>query len=373
MRIVVIGNTGLIGSRLVTTLRRNGHDAVAAPPQKCFDTLTGEGLTAVLGGADVVVDLADAPVGEDETLVQRFITATRTLLEFEVAAGVRHHVALTPVGTERRLESGYFRARLAQEQLIRHFPIPCSIVRASPLFESLETIADVATHGSAVRVPPVLVQPVAADDVVRLLAAIAGAAPLDGAIEIGGPEPFYLDALVERILGARNDPRTVIADAHAHYAGAQLNERALIAADEAELGEIRFDDWLRETAPPAANAAVPIEGAPGKEHAFRVSDVPLGSVLLMGDVAVFSVAGGLCATQAMCTHRAGPLSEGAVDDSTVTCPLHGAQFNIWTGAVLRGPAKAPLKTYRVILDGDVGRVVTDEATVVVERDITTIV
>jgi nitrite reductase/ring-hydroxylating ferredoxin subunit/uncharacterized protein YbjT (DUF2867 family) len=369
MRIVVIDSAGPVGSRLVTTLRTIGHDAVEASPDTSFDALTGEGLTAILGDADVVVDLSDSSFAEDETVVQRFVTATRTRLEFEVAAGVTHHIALTPVGTGRLLEGGYFRARLAQEQLIRHAPLPYSIVRAAPRFEGLETIADAATHGSVVRVPPMLVQPVASDDVVRLLAAVAGAPPLDGAIEIGGPEPFYLDALLERVLGARHDPRNVVVDAHAHYLGAQLGERSLINGDEAELGEIRFDDWLRETAHdlPGPNAVVPSEKAPLCEHEFRVGDVPPGSVLLMGDVAVFSVAGGLCATQAMCTHRAGPLSEGAVDDSTVTCPLHGAQFNIWTGAVLRGPANAPLRTYRVIVDGDVGRVVADERSVVVAR------
>jgi uncharacterized protein YbjT (DUF2867 family)/nitrite reductase/ring-hydroxylating ferredoxin subunit len=353
MRIVVIDGAGLIGPGLVTTLRTNGQEAVAAAPNKCFNALTGEGLHGVLEGAEVVVDLSDPPFFGEETVVEPFTTAMRTLLEHELAAGVAHHVALTPVHTERLSESGYFRARLAQEQLIRHSPIPYSIVRATPLFESLEAIANVATHGSDVRVPPVLVQPVAADDVVRLLAATAGAAPLDGAIEIGGPEPFYLEAIVQRVLGAKNDPRNVIADPHAHYVGAQLDGRSLIAGDEAELGEIRFDDWLQSMIPQ-------IRSTPLEEHAFNITDVPPGSVLLMGDAAVFSVAGGLCATQAMCTHRAGPLSEGAVDDSTVTCPLHGAQFNIWTGAVLRGPATAPLRTYRVIVDGDVGRVVVDE-------------
>jgi uncharacterized protein YbjT (DUF2867 family)/nitrite reductase/ring-hydroxylating ferredoxin subunit len=371
MRIVIIGSPGSIGSRLVTALRRNGQEAVTAAPEMCFDALTGEGLPAVLRGADVVVDLSDPAFIGDEAVVQPFATAVRTLLEHELAACVAHHVALTPVHTERLFESGYFRARLAQEQLIRHSPIPYSIVRATPLFESLDTIADVATHGSVVRVPPVLVQPVAADDVVRLLAATAGAAPLDGAIEIGGPEPFYLDAIVQRLLGARNDPRNVVADAHAHYVGVQLDERSLIAGDEAELGAIRFDDWLSQTAADHSdsNAAVPLESASLEEHEFRVDDVPPGSVLLVGDVAVFSVAGGLCATQAMCTHRAGPLSEGALDDSTVTCPLHGAQFNIWTGAVLRGPATAPLRTYRVISDGDVGRVVPYERSLAVGRSV----
>jgi uncharacterized protein YbjT (DUF2867 family)/nitrite reductase/ring-hydroxylating ferredoxin subunit len=355
MRIVVIDGAGLIGPALVTTLRRNGQEAVAAAPDKCFNALTGEGLHGVLAGAEVVVDLSDPPFFAEESFVQPFATATRALLEHELAAGVGHHVALTPVHTERLSESGYFRARLAQEQLIRHSPIPYSIVRATPFFESLDAIANVATHGSDVRVPPVLVQPVAAVDVVRLLAATAGAPPLDGAIEIGGPEPFYLEAIVQRVLGAKNDPRNVIVDPHAHYVGAQLDGRSLIAGDEAELGEIRFDDWLQSIIPQISGPSASL-----RFDEFRISDVPPGSVLLMGDVAVFSVAGGLCATQAMCTHRAGPLSEGVVDDSTVTCPLHGAQFNVWTGAVLRGPATTPLRTYRVIVDGDVGRVVTDE-------------
>jgi nitrite reductase/ring-hydroxylating ferredoxin subunit len=217
-----------------------------------------------------------------------------------------------------------------------------------------------------VRVPPVLVQPVAADDVVRLVVALAVGAPLNATIEMGGPEPFYLDGLVQRVLGASNDPREVIADPHARYFGARLGERSLMAGDEAELGEIRFDDWLRHTAPHAADASpgVPIEGGSLKANEFRVSDVPPGSVLLLGDVAVFSVAGGFCATQATCTHRAGPLSEGTIDDTAVTCPLHGAQFNVWTGAVLRGPATEPLKTYPVVIDGGIGRVDVDELSVV---------
>jgi nitrite reductase/ring-hydroxylating ferredoxin subunit len=215
--------------------------------------------------------------------------------------------------------------------------------------------------GAIVRVPPVLVQPMAADDVVRLVAAIAVATPLNGTIEVGGPEPFYLDGLVKRVLGARNDRREVIGDMHARYFGARPGERSLMAGDEAELGEIRFDDWLRHMAfhEPDASAGVAIERASLEANEFRVSDVPPGSVLLMGNVAVFSVAGGFCATQATCPHRAGPLSEGTVDDTTVTCPLHGSQFNIWTGAVLRGPAKEPLETYRVIVDGDIGRVDAD--------------
>ena len=221
------------------------------------------------------------------------------------------------------------------------------------------------------RVPPVLVQPMAADDVVRLVAGIAMAPPLNGTIEIGGPEPLYLDGLVERVLGARNDPRQVIRDAHARYFGAQPGERSLMAGDEADLGEIRFDDWLRHLAAtidgPDSSAVLPSERASLEKNEFRVSDVPPGSVLLMGDVAVFSVAGGFCATQSTCPHKAGPLSEGTVDDTTVTCPLHGSQFNIWTGAVLRGPAKEPLKTYRVTVNGNIGRVDTGTDTVEAPR------
>ncbi len=228
----------------------------------------------------------------------------------------------------------------------------------------MRNIADAATHGTAVRVPPVLIQPIAADDVARAVAKIATGTPLNGTVEIGGPEPFYLDGLIQRVLGARNDPREVIADPHARYFGTELDERSLVAGDEAELGEIRFDDWLGRTAhpipdpnvQPAVAAAARSERAPLKENEFRISEVPPGSVLLVGDCAVFNIEGGFCATQAMCTHRQGPLTEGSLDGSTVTCPLHGAQFNVWTGAVLRGPAKDPLKTYRVTVDGEVGRV-----------------
>ena len=363
MRIVVIGSNGLIGSELVTTLRASGHEAVAASPDCGVDTVLGKGLAEVLRGTSVVVDLSDPPFVEDAADMGCFTASTRNLLGHEAAAGVTHHVALTPVGTEDLVESGYFRARCVQEQLIKASSIPYSIVRAAPIFECLGNFADDAAHGATVRVPPVLVQPIAAHDVVRLVASIAVAAPLNDAIEVGGPEPFYLDGLVQRVLGARNDPREVIGDAHARYFGARPGERSLIAGDEAELGEIRFDDWLRHMTLDAPDASASAGGSAAraslKAREFRVSDVPPGSVLLMGDVAVFNAAGGFCATQAMCTHRAGPLSEGSVDDTTVMCPLHGAQFNIWTGAVLRGPAREPLKTFRVIVDGDVGRVDAD--------------
>ena len=211
--------------------------------------------------------------------------------------------------------------------------------------------------------PPVHIQPIAADDVARAVAKIATATPLNGTVEIGGPEPFYLDGLIRRVLGARRDPRDVVGDLHARYFGTELDERSLVPGDEAELGELRFDDWLARTAHPVpepnlqpAGGAARSQLEPLKRCEFRISDVPPGSVLLIGDVAVFSVEGGFCATQARCTHRQGPLSEGTLDGSTVTCPLHGAQFNVWTGAVLRGPATQPLETYSVTIDGNVGRV-----------------
>jgi uncharacterized protein YbjT (DUF2867 family)/nitrite reductase/ring-hydroxylating ferredoxin subunit len=354
MKIVVIGSHGQIGSQLATelvaTLRAAGHEAVAAEGE-C------EALAEVLAETSVVVDVS-APSSFEDAAVMAFSTAS--LVEHEAAAGVTHHVALSSLGADHLLESGYFRARATQERVIKASPVPYSIVRATLLFESLAKLADDAAHGATVRVPPVLVQPVAARDVIRLIASIAVDTPLNGAVEIGGPEPFYLDGLVRRVLGASRDSREVIADAHALYFGARPGVRSLIAGDEAELGEVRFDDWLRQMACDGHDACVVgrVDRASLRENEFRVSDVPPGSVLLMGDVAVFGVAGGFCATQALCTHRAGPLSEGTVDDMTVTCPLHGSKFDIWTGAVLRGPATTPLQTYRVIVDGDIGRVDT---------------
>lgn len=364
MKIVVVGGSGLIGSRLVTMLTRDGHDVVAASRRSGVDAVTGEGLSEAVRGASVVVDVSNSPSFEDVAVMKFFKSSTRNLLTAEAAAGVRHHVALSVVGTGRLLQSGYLRAKFAQEKLIKDSAVPYSIVQATQFFEFLKTIADGATHGNVVRVPPVQIQPIAADDVARAVAKIATGTPLNGTVEVGGPEQFYLHGIIQRDLGARNDPREVITDPHARYFGTELDERSLIPGDEAELGEIRFDNWLRRTAQPVRDpnlqstvvVAPGSERAPLKENEFRIGEVPPGSVLLVGDVAVFSVEGGFCATQARCPHRQGPLSEGVVDGSTVTCPLHGAQFNVWTGAVLRGPAKDPLKTYRVTVEGEVGRV-----------------
>ena len=360
MKIVVVGGSGLIGSKLVTILTRDGHEVVSASRRSGVDVVTGAGMTEALNGAAVVVDVSNAPSFEDAAVMKFFRTSTHNLLTAAAAAGVRHYVALSVVGTGRLLQSGYLRAKLAQEKLIKDSSVPYSIVQATQFFEFLPNIADAATHGSAVRVPPVHFQPIAADDVARAVAKIATGSPLNGTVEIGGPEPFYLDGLLQRFLGARNDSREVIADAHARYFGAELEERSLLPGDEAELGEVRFDDWLGRTTP-SFSAHVQASGlrtgrSPLNENEFRISEVPPGSVLLVGDCAVFNIEGGFCATQARCTHKQGPLSEGSLDGTTVTCPLHGAQFNVWTGAVLRGPARDPLKTYRVTVDGEIGRV-----------------
>ena len=238
MKIVVAGGRGLIGSRLVTMLTRDGHEVVAASRGSGVDVVTGEGLIEAVKGASVVIDVTNAPSFEDAAVMKFFKTSTHNLLTSEAAAGVTHHVALSVVGAGRLLHSGYLRAKLAQEKLIKGSSIPYSIVQATQFFEFLQAIADAATHGNAVRLPPVLIQPIAADDVARAVASIATGAPMNGTAEIGGPEPFYLDGVVQRVLGARNDARDVIADRHAHYFGAELDERSLLPGDEAQLGEL---------------------------------------------------------------------------------------------------------------------------------------
>jgi uncharacterized protein YbjT (DUF2867 family)/nitrite reductase/ring-hydroxylating ferredoxin subunit len=364
MKVVVIGGSGLIGSKLVKNLREQGHESVAASPNSGVDTLTGEGLAEALSGASVVVDVSNSPSFEDAAVLKFFETSTRNLLAAEANAKVGHHVALSVVGTDRLLASGYFRGKMAQENLIKASPIPYSIVRATQFFEFVTGIAAAATDGATVRVPPVFIQPMAADDVASALGRTAVGAPVNGTIEIGGPERFRLDEFIRRGLGARKDPREIVADPHARYFGAELSEGTLVAGEDARLAETRFEDWLRQpagqspTPPPKATTAAAVSKgrAALKDTEFRVSDLPPGSALLVGEVAVFNVAGSFYATQEKCTHRQGPLSQGKLEGSTVTCPLHGAQFNVCTGAVLRGPARDPLQTYRVIVEGEVGRV-----------------
>ena len=243
MKIVIIGGTGLIGSRVVRKLREQGNDAVPASPDTGVNTLTGDGLAEVLKGAAVVIDVSNSPSFEDAAVLHFFQTSTANLLKTEAAAGVRHHVALSVVGTDRLSESGYMRAKIAQEKLIEGSSIPYSIVHATQFFEFIKSIADAATQGDTVRLAPVLIQPMAAEDVATAVAGVAVGAPLNGILEVAGPEQFRLDEIVRRYLIARDDPRSVIADLHARYYGAELGERTLVP-DNATIGETRFEDWL---------------------------------------------------------------------------------------------------------------------------------
>jgi uncharacterized protein YbjT (DUF2867 family) len=246
MKIVVIGGSGLIGSKLVTKLGEHGHEAVSAALDTGVNTLTGEGLDDALAGANVVVDVSNAPVWEDDAVMDFFTTSTRNVIDAEDAANVQHHVALSVVGTERLTESGYFRAKLAQEQLIAESSIPYSIVRATQFYEFVRRIADDAADGDTVRLPPALVQPMAADDVAAGVGRVAVGAPLDGMVEIGGPEPFRLDELIRDVLTKRNDPRAVVTDPQARYFGINPSERALLPGPGARLAETRFSDWFEQ-------------------------------------------------------------------------------------------------------------------------------
>jgi uncharacterized protein YbjT (DUF2867 family) len=248
MKIVVIGGSGLIGSKIVKTLGEHGHQAVAASPSSGVNTLTGKGLAEVLKGASVVVDVSNSPSFADAPVMEFFKTSTGNLLTYEAAAGVGHHVALSVVGTERLPDSGYLRAKLVQEKLIKESSIPYSIVRATQFFEFVKSIADSATEGNTVRLPPVRFQPLAADDIASLVARVAMGAPLNGIVEAAGPKQFRFDELIRLSLSARNDPREVIADPHARYYGSELSERSLVPGDDAQLGETRFEDWLSRSA-----------------------------------------------------------------------------------------------------------------------------
>jgi uncharacterized protein YbjT (DUF2867 family) len=253
MNIVVIGGSGLIGSKLVTKLREHGHQAVAASPSSGVNSLTGEGLAEAMKGASVVVDVSNSPSWEDAAVMNFFETATRNLLAYEASAGVGHHVALSVVGSENLVESGYFRAKIAQENLIKASPIPYSIVRATQFFEFVKGIADVSVDGEKVRLPAVLFQPMAADDVATAVARVAEEAPVNGMVEIGGPEQFRMDELVRRRLSQLNDTREVITDPNARYSGAKVDERTLVPGKDARLGETRFETWV--TLPAAKMAA----------------------------------------------------------------------------------------------------------------------
>jgi uncharacterized protein YbjT (DUF2867 family) len=255
MKIVVIGGSGLIGSKLVPKLRERGLEAVAASPNSGVNTVTTEGLAEVLNGASVVIDVSNAPSWEDSAAMEFFETSTRNLLAHEAAAGVGHHVGVSVVGSERMVESGYFRAKIAQENLIKGSSIPYSIVRATQFFEFIKGIADFSTDGNKVRLPSALIQPMAADDVASAVARIAMGSPVKDTVEVGGPEKFRLDELVRRGLSAWKDPREVVADPQAGYYGIRISERTLVPADDARLGETHFETWLTQSAAKRAAGA----------------------------------------------------------------------------------------------------------------------
>ena len=254
MKIVVIGGTGLIGSKVVTNLEQ-GHEVVAASPNSGVNTLTGEGLAEVLEGASIVVDVSNSPSFEDAAVMNFFQTSTRNLLNAEAVAGVGHHVVLSIVGCDRLPDSGYMRAKVAQEKLIKESSTPYSIVRATQFFEFVSQIADSFTEGNSVRVPSVSFQPLAADDVARMLSKVAIGPPLNGTVEVAGPGRFRFDELIRQSLNASKDPREVIADAHALYFGAELSDGSLVPSGNVLLGEMPFEDWLSGSGKPTAAAS----------------------------------------------------------------------------------------------------------------------
>ncbi len=255
MKIVVIGGTGLIGSKVVEILKERGHDPVAAAPNTGVDTITGRGLAEALEGTEVVVDLANSPSFDDQAALDFFETSGRNLIAAEQAAGVRHHVALSVVGTDRLQESGYFRAKLAQERLIKSSLVPYTLIRATQFFEFLRGIAASAIEGATVRVPHARFQPMAAQDVAAAVAAAALAAPLNATREIAGPEPFRIDEAIALVLEYDNDLHRVIADPNALYFGARLDDDALMPGPEAQLATTDFDWWIANVPPPKRSAA----------------------------------------------------------------------------------------------------------------------
>jgi uncharacterized protein YbjT (DUF2867 family) len=248
MKIVVVGGTGLIGSKLVEKLRGEGHEALTASPASGVNTITGEGLTGALDGTAVVVDVTNSPSFDDAAVLDFFTRSTRNLLDAEAEAGVGHHLVLSVVGARRRSDSGYSRAKIAQEELIEGGPILYSIIHATQFFEFLKGIGDDATEGDTVRLAPVFIQPIAADDVASALAKVAVGPPMLGIVEVAGPQRFRLDELIRRDLGARHDPREVISDPDARYFGAKLGERSLLPGGDAILGETRYEDWFDRSA-----------------------------------------------------------------------------------------------------------------------------
>ncbi len=246
MKIVIIGGTGLIGSKTVATLRQGGHQVVAASPKSGVNTVTGEGLKEATAGAQVVIDLANSPSFEDKAVLKFFETSGRNLLAAEATAGVRHHVALSIVGIDRS-DNGYFRAKVAQEKLIKTSGIPYTIIRSTQFLEFLGGIADSSADRNEVRLPPILFQPIAADDVAAIVASVALTAPRNGIVEIAGPERAPFNEIIARYLKAVGDPREVVSDPEATYWGGQVEERSLVPLGEARLGHIGFDEWLRRT------------------------------------------------------------------------------------------------------------------------------
>ena len=251
MKIVVIGGTGLIGTKLVGYLRQRGHDAIAASPNTGVNTITREGLARALDGADVVVDVANAPVWEDQAVLEFFQTSTRNVLAAEAAADVRHHVALSIVGSERLPDNGYFRAKVAQEDLIKASAVPYTILRATQFFEFVGGIAQSATVGDEIRLSPALIQPIAAQDVALALADVAVAPAVNGTVEVAGPEAMPLDELGRRFVRGTKGTAQVVPDVHARYFGGVLSDRTLTPGDHPRLGAIRFEEWLGQSAPPA--------------------------------------------------------------------------------------------------------------------------
>ena len=246
MKVVVIGGTGLIGSKVVTRLGQGGHEVVAAAPNTGVNTLSGEGLDAVLEDASAVVDVANSPSFEDAAVMEFFQTSTRNVVAAALKAGVGHYVALSVVGTERLPSSGYFRAKVAQEQLITGSAIPYTLVHATQFFEFLDAIAQSSTDGDAVHIAPVLFQPMAADDVADVVAEVSVGEPLNGQIEIAGPDRYRFDDLIRDFLRDKGDSRAVVADPHAPYFGAELSEDSLVPRGNARLGQRHLSDWLRE-------------------------------------------------------------------------------------------------------------------------------